>query len=299
MTEPGFEEATPARASGAAWGFDNSYARALEGFYVPWQPAAAPEPRLIGLNEGLALELGLDPDRLRTESGMAELVGNAVPADADPLAQGYSGHQFGSFSPVLGDGRALLLGELVDAHGERRDVALKGSGATPFSRGGDGKAALGPVLREYLLGEAMSALGIPTTRALAALTTGERIVRHNTLTEGAQPAAVLVRIAASHLRVGTFQFVASRGTPEQLRRLADYAIARHFPELDAESLSGPERYAALLARVVERQAALVADWLSVGFIHGVMNTDNVAISGETIDYGPARLHGGLRRAGRL
>jgi uncharacterized protein YdiU (UPF0061 family) len=257
--------------------FDNSFARELAGLYVPWQPVPPPAPRLVRLNRELAGELGLDADTLAAPQGLAVLSGAAVPARAQPLAQAYAGHQFGGFSPQLGDGRALLLGELIDRHGRRRDIAFKGSGRTPFSRGGDGKAALGPVLREYLIGEAMHALGIPTTRALAAVATGEPVQRETLL-----PGALLVRVAASHLRVGTFQFFAARGDATLLRRLADYAIARHDPVLaDAD-----EPYLGLLRAVAERQAALVAQWMGVGFIHGVMNTDNMTISGETIDYGP-------------
>ncbi len=257
--------------------FDNSYARDLEGFYVPWQGDAVPAPRLLRLNRALAEELGLDAAALDTPAGAEILVGKARPQGANPLAMAYAGHQFGGFSPQLGDGRALLIGEVLDPQGRRRDIHLKGSGRTPFSRGGDGKAVLGPVLREYLIGEAMHALGVPTTRALAALTTGEQIVR-----EGPKPGAVLARVAASHLRVGTFQFFAARGETDRLRRLADYAIARHYPEL----ADIPNPYLALLERVRDAQAALVARWVSVGFVHGVMNTDNMTISGETIDYGP-------------
>jgi uncharacterized protein YdiU (UPF0061 family) len=259
------------------WRFDNSYARDLEGFYAAWQPSPVPEPALVLLNEQLALELDLDPAYLRSGAGVAELAGNAVPAGATPLAQAYAGHQFGQFNPVLGDGRALLLGELLDVEGRRRDVAFKGSGPTPFARRGDGKAVLGAVLREYLVAEAMHALGIPTTRALAAVATGELIRR-----ERPEPGAVLTRVAASHLRVGTFELVRTRGTVEQLRQLADYAIARHYPAL----VGTPEPYRGLLAAVVAAQAELIAAWMSVGFIHGVMNTDNMTISGETIDYGP-------------
>lgn len=257
--------------------FDNTYARELEGMSVPWQPARSPAPRWLQLNRALAAELGLDGDALASDAGLAILAGNTVAEGAQPIAQAYAGHQFGGFSPQLGDGRALLLGEVVDRHGQRRDIAFKGSGRTPFSRGGDGKAAVGPVLREYLIGEAMHALGIPTTRALAAVATGETVVR-----ERALPGAILTRVAASHLRVGTFQFFAARGDHERVRRLADYAIARHDPGLRAQE----GRHLALLRAVCERQARLVAQWMGVGFIHGVMNTDNMTISGETIDYGP-------------
>ena len=257
--------------------FDNSYARELSGFYVAWPPAAVRAPRLLFLNEGLAEELGLPLEPLRGEAGLRWFSGCELPAGAEPIAQAYAGHQFGGFSPQLGDGRALLVGELVDRHGRRRDVAFKGSGRTPFSRGGDGKAAVGPMLREVLIGEAMHALGIPTTRALAVAATGEVVLRETKL-----PGAVLTRVAASHLRVGTFQYFAARGETERVRQLADYAIARHDPALAGE----PDRFHAFFGAVARRQAALVASWMHVGFIHGVMNTDNMTISGETIDYGP-------------
>jgi len=260
-----------------SFGFDNTYARELPGFYAAVQPASAPAPRLLFLNEPLALELGLDPAALREADGASLFAGNVLPDDAQPIAQAYAGHQFGGFSPQLGDGRALLLGEVIDRTGRRRDIAFKGSGRTPFSRGGDGKAAIGPMLREVLIGEAMHALGIPTTRALAVAATGEMVYREIPL-----PGAVLTRVAASHLRVGTFQFFASRGQLEQLRRLADYTIARHDPEL----AGAPQRELGLLRAVAQRQASLIAQWMNVGFIHGVMNTDNMALSGETIDYGP-------------
>ncbi len=257
--------------------FDNSYARELDGLYVRWQPAPAPSPRLLWLNLPLAGELGLDGNALAGPAGLAMLSGNRLPDGADPLAQAYAGHQFGNFSPQLGDGRALLFGEVIDRHGNRRDLAFKGSGRTPFSRGGDGKAALGPVLREALIGEAMQALGIPTTRALAAVATGAPVQRDRQL-----PGALLTRVGSSHLRVGTFEFFAARRDQALLKRLADYAIARHDPAL----AGNPDRYLGLLQGVVERQAALIAQWMGVGFIHGVMNTDNMTISGETIDYGP-------------
>ncbi len=257
--------------------FENSYATELEGFYVPWQGDVAPEPKIVQFNRDLALELRLDPEQLASPAGAAFFAGSEAPDGASPLAQVYAGHQFGGFSPRLGDGRALLIGELIDRHGARRDLQLKGSGRTPFSRGGDGKAVLGPVLREYLMGEAMHALGIPTSRALAAVTTGQEVMR-----EGPQPGAVLARVAASHLRVGTFEFFAARGETDKVRQLADYAIERHYPELAAAD----DRYLGLLRGVSSRQAALVAQWLSVGFVHGVMNTDNMTISGETLDYGP-------------
>ena len=264
-------------ATVAAFPFDNSFARDLEGFYTPWRPVAAPAPRLLFFNRALAAELGLDVASL-DEAALAEtFAGNALPDGAEPLAQAYAGHQFGGFSPRLGDGRALLLGEVIDRKGVRRDIAFKGSGRTPFARGGDGKAAVGPMLREVLLGEAMHALGIPTTRALAVVATGEPVYREQTL-----PGAVLTRVAASHIRVGTFEFYAARGELERVRKLAEYTIARHYPDLAAS----PQPILALLQAVAERQAALIAQWMNVGFIHGVMNTDNMAISGETIDYGP-------------
>ena len=249
----------------------------LRGLYEPWQPAPVPAPRLVVLNEALAAELGLDAEALRAPEAVAVFAGNATPEGVTPVAQAYAGHQFGGFSPRLGDGRALLLGEVHDVHGRRRDVQLKGSGPTPFARGGDGRAALGPMLREYLLGEAMHALAIPTTRVLAVVTTGERVRR-----DGWPPGAVLTRVAASHLRVGTFQFAASHADATLLRRLADHAIARHFPS----AIEAENPYLEFYERVVDAQAALIARWMLVGFIHGVMNTDNMTISGETIDYGP-------------
>ena len=261
----------------ASFKLDNSYARDLEGFSVPWRPEAAPAPKSLFFNAPLAQELGLDVAALSGEAGAALFSGNALPEGAEPIAQAYAGHQFGGFSPQLGDGRAVLLGEVIDRTGRRRDIALKGSGRTPFSRGGDGKAAVGPMLREVLIGEAMHALGIPTTRALAVVATGEQVLR-----ETALPGAVLTRVAASHIRVGTFQFFAARGDAARVRLLAEYAIARHDPDL----VGTPERFLGLLERVVERQAMLIAQWMNVGFIHGVMNTDNMTISGETIDYGP-------------
>jgi serine/tyrosine/threonine adenylyltransferase len=257
--------------------FDNSYVRELEGLYVPWQASPAPAPRLVVLNEDLAAELGVDGDALRGPDGVAVLVGNATPDCASPVAQAYAGHQFGAYSPRLGDGRALLLGEVLDVHGRRRDLHLKGSGRTPFARGGDGKAAVGPMLREYAIGEAMHALGIPTTRALAVVATGEHVARETLL-----PGAVLIRVAASHLRVGTFQYAAAHGGPALVRRLADHAIARHHPH----AVEAENPYLALLEAVVDAQASLIARWMLVGFVHGVMNTDNMTISGETIDYGP-------------
>jgi len=263
--------------SSAPFPFDNSYARDLPGFYAPAQPTPVTAPTLVKVNTGLAEELGLDPMTLATPEGVAVFAGQRVPEGAEPIALAYAGHQFGHFSPQLGDGRAILLGEVVGRDGRRRDIQLKGSGPTPFSRRGDGRAALGPVLREYTVSEAMAALGIPTTRALAAVTTGEPIVR-----ERALPGAVLTRVAASHIRIGTFQFFAARKATDAVRQLADYTIARHYPDI----AGAPRPYHALLDAVIDRQAALVARWLLVGFIHGVMNTDNMSVSGETIDYGP-------------
>jgi serine/tyrosine/threonine adenylyltransferase len=257
--------------------FDNSYVRDLEGLCVPWLASPAPAPRLLALNEGLARELGVDPDALRAPDGVASLVGNATPAGASPVAEAYAGHQFGHFRPRLGDGRALLLGEVLDVRGRRRDLHLKGSGRTPFARSGDGKAAVGPMLREYVIGEAMHALGIPSTRALAVTATGDDVMRETPL-----PRAVLARVAASHIRVGTFQYAAAGGDTGLVRRLADHAIARHHPQ--AGEAENP--YLAFFASVVDGQASLIARWMLVGFVHGVMNTDNMAISGETIDYGP-------------
>ncbi|SFP82748.1 Uncharacterized conserved protein YdiU, UPF0061 family [Geodermatophilus dictyosporus] len=254
------------------------FARELPEMAVPWQAEAAPDPQLLVLNEPLARELGLDPSWLRGPDGVGLLTGTAVPEGATPVAQAYAGHQFGGFVPRLGDGRALLLGELTDPEGRLRDLALKGSGRTPFARGGaDGLAALGPMLREYVVSEAMHALGIPTTRSLAVVATG-RPVRRETLL----PGAVLARVAASHLRVGSFQYARATGDVDLLRRLADHAIARHHPA----AADAPQPHVALFEAVVAAQASLVAQWMLVGFVHGVMNTDNVTVSGETIDYGP-------------
>jgi len=257
--------------------FDNSFARLPERFFARLPPTPVSEPRLIRLNESLATQLGLSPERLITSEGLEVLSGNRVPESAEPLAMAYAGFQFGNWVPQLGDGRAILLGELIDRDGVRRDVQLKGAGRTPFSRNGDGRAGLGPVLREYIISEAMAALGIATTRSLAAVTTGEQIMR-----ETDQPGAVLTRVAQSHIRVGTFQFFAGRRDVEAVRLLADHVIARHYPE--ASQADNP--IAALLGAVIERQAELIARWQLVGFIHGVMNTDNMSIAGETIDYGP-------------
>ncbi|MFE0589847.1 YdiU family protein [Micromonospora echinospora] len=256
---------------------DGRFARELAELAVPWQAEEAPDPRLLVLDEPLAVELGLDPGWLRGPEGVRLLIGAAVPGGATPVAQAYAGHQFGGYSPRLGDGRALLLGELVDADGRLRDLHLKGSGRTPFARGGDGLAAVGPMLREYVVSRAMHALGIPTTRSLAVVATGRTVHRETPL-----PGAVLARVAASHLRVGSFQYARATGDVDLLRRLADHAIARHHPDA-----AGAERpYLALFEAVVAAQASLVARWMLVGFVHGVMNTDNMTISGETIDYGP-------------
>jgi serine/tyrosine/threonine adenylyltransferase len=257
--------------------FDNSYARLPEGFFARLAPTRVREPRLIKLNEALARELRIDPARLASPEGVAVLAGNDVPPNAESLSMAYAAHQFGNFVPQLGDGRAVLLGEVIDAHGKRRDIQLKGSGPTPFSRRGDGRAALGPVLREYIVSEAMTALGIPTTRSLAVVATGETVWRETPL-----QGAVLTRVASSHIRIGTFQFFAVREDIESLRTLAGYVIARHYP--DAASSPNPVR--AMLDGVIARQADLIAKWLCIGFIHGVMNTDNMTVSGETIDYGP-------------
>ncbi|MFP4271199.1 MAG: protein adenylyltransferase SelO [Alphaproteobacteria bacterium] len=257
--------------------FENSYARLPERFYAKLPPTPVGTPRLLMLNRALAQELGLDADWLASPEGADMLAGNAVPAGAEPIAMAYAGHQFGNWVPQLGDGRAILLGEVVDGNGERRDIQLKGAGRTPFSRMGDGRAWLGPVLREYLVSEAMAALGIATTRSLAAVATGETVLRERPL-----PGAILTRVAKSHVRVGTFQFFAARGDVDALRTLADHVIARH----DSDLAGSETPYRDLLDRVVARQAELIANWQGVGFIHGVMNTDNMSIAGETIDYGP-------------
>ena len=264
-------------ASAPTIAFDDLYARELDELCVSWQPAPPPAPHLAVLNERLGAEFGFDPEALRGPDGVALLTGGAVATGSNPVALAYAGHQFGFYAPSLGDGRALLLGEVIDPQGARRDLHLKGSGATPFARSGDGKAALGPMLRECLMGEAMHALGIPTSRALAVSVTGEAVAR-----EGLLPGAVLARVAASHVRVGTFQYAATRGGPELVRRLADHVVARHHPA--AAEAENP--YLALLKSVLGAQASLIARWMQVGFIHGVMNTDNMTISGETIDYGP-------------
>ena len=256
---------------------DDSYARLPEHFFSRLDPVPVAKPHLIRLNRRLAAELALDLDAHRDDALAALFSGNVLPEGAEPIAMAYAGHQFGHFVPQLGDGRALLLGEVRDRQSQRRDLQLKGSGRTPFSRGGDGRAALGPMLREYLVSEAMHALGIPSTRALAVVATGETLVR-----DGIVPGAVLTRVAASHVRVGTFQYFAARNETDAIRQLADYVLNRHF----ADAGETRDRYQTLLQGVVERQALLVARWMSIGFIHGVMNTDNMAVSGETIDYGP-------------
>lgn len=253
--------------------FDNSFARLPAGFFAALPPTPVAAPGLVAINTRLAQDLGLDADALASSDGIKTLAGNVVPEGAAPLAQAYAGHQFGGFVPQLGDGRAVLLGEIVARDGGRFDLQLKGSGRTPFSRGGDGRAWLGPVMREYIVSEAMAALGVPTTRALAAVTTGETVLR-----EGAMPGAVLTRVAASHIRVGTFQYFAVRQDVQALERLTTYVIERHYPEA--------ETALDLLHCVITAQARLVARWMGLGFIHGVMNTDNTTVSGETIDYGP-------------
>jgi serine/tyrosine/threonine adenylyltransferase len=257
--------------------FDHSYARELEGFYAPWQPARVAKPSIRFLNDELAASLCIQLQSHTAEERADLFSGNALPEGAMPIVQAYAGHQFGHFSPQLGDGRALLLGEVIDGEGIRRDIAFKGSGRTPFSRGGDGRAAVGPMLREVLIGEAMHALGIPTTRALAVVATGEPVYRDEAL-----PGAVLTRVAQSHIRVGTFEFFAARGEFDRVKQLADYTIARHYPDLVGDA----DCYVKLLREFAQRQASLIAQWMNVGFIHGVMNTDNMTLSGETIDYGP-------------
>lgn len=257
--------------------FDNTYARLPERFYQAIEPTPVAAPKLIKVNEALAQQLGIDPAWLASEDGVAMLAGNRLPASAQPIATAYAGHQFGGFVPQLGDGRAILLGEVVGRDGKRRDIQLKGSGPTWFSRRGDGRAALGPVLREYVVSEAMAALGIPTTRALAAVTTGEKVVRETIL-----PGGIITRVAASHLRVGTFQYFAAQGDVEGLRLLADHVIARHYPA----AADSAHPYRALLDAIICAQAELIPRWMLVGFIHGVMNTDNMSVAGETIDYGP-------------
>ncbi|WP_157016821.1 protein adenylyltransferase SelO [Mesorhizobium xinjiangense] len=275
-------ESTAVRQSGrqtraAAPAFDNSYAHLPDRFFTRSGANTVSAPKLIRINWPLAAELGIDAGWLESREGIAMLAGNGFPAAAEPIALAYAGHQFGNFVPQLGDGRALLVGEIIDTSGKRRDLQLKGSGRTLFSRGGDGRAAVGPVMREYVVSEAMAALGIPTTRTLAAVLTGDTVYRETPL-----PGAVLTRVAASHIRIGTFQYFAVRQDVEAIRLLADHAIGRHFPDLAKRD----QPYLALLEQVIAVQADLVARWMLVGFIHGVMNTDNMTISGETIDYGP-------------
>lgn len=260
----------------AGWNFDNSYARLPELLFSSQKPTPVTSPKLVAFNDSLATSLGLNRQVLQSSDGVAVFAGNRIPEGASPLAQAYAGHQFGHFT-MLGDGRAILIGEQITPSDERFDIQLKGSGRTPYSRGGDGRAALGPMLREYIISEGMHALGIPTTRSLAVVTTGESVIRETEL-----PGAILTRVASSHLRVGTFQYAANWGTADELRTLADYTLQRHFPDVgEAEN-----RYLSLLQEVIKRQAALIAQWQLVGFVHGVMNTDNMALSGETIDYGP-------------
>ncbi|MCB1750099.1 MAG: YdiU family protein [Gammaproteobacteria bacterium] len=257
--------------------FDNSYARLPPRFYTRLHPTPVAAPGLIRVNSALARHLRIDPDWLQSAEGVAVIAGNRIPAGADPIATVYAGYQFGGWSPQLGDGRAILLGEVIGADGVRYDIQLKGSGRTPYSRNGDGRAPLGPVLREYIVSEAMAALGIPSSRVLAAVTSGEWVMR-----EGAEPGGVLVRVAQSHIRIGTFQFFASSQDLDAVRLLADHVIQRHYPEVSLAD----NPYLALLENVIAQQARLIASWQLVGFIHGVMNTDNMLVSGETIDYGP-------------
>ncbi len=258
--------------------FDNSYSKLPEHFFARQKPSKVPSPRLLRVNRELAVELGIDADWLESEAGLAVLSGNAIAAGSEPIAQAYAGHQFGHFVPQLGDGRAILLGEVRGVEGARFDLQLKGSGRTPFSRAGDGKSALGPVIREYVVSEAMAALGVRTTRALAAVATGETVYRQ----EGEVAGGIFTRVASSHVRVGTFQYFNALGDVDGVRALADFVLRRHYPK----ALEAEEPYLALLESVLRAQAQLVAHWMSLGFIHGVMNTDNMAVSGETIDYGP-------------
>jgi uncharacterized protein YdiU (UPF0061 family) len=257
--------------------FDNSYARLPEQFFARVMPAKPPRPKLIKLNEKLATQLGLDLSFMQSNDGLSILSGEMIPDGADPIAMAYAGHQFGGWSPSLGDGRAILLGEVLDKNGIRHDIQLKGSGRTPFSRQGDGRSALGPVIREYIVSEAMYALGVPTTRALAAVLSGENVIRN-----GLETGGVFARVAKSHVRIGTFQYFYARQDQDAVKTLADYVIKRHYPEAEGTQ----NKYLSLLYAVAERQAKLIAQWMSLGFIHGVMNTDNMQIAGETIDYGP-------------
>ncbi|QKE75064.1 YdiU family protein [Arthrobacter citreus] len=265
------------QGNGAGWNFDNSYSKLPEFFFAIQDLNPVSSPELVVLNKPLAESLGLDVQALQNEESINVFAGNQIPEGGLPLAQAYAGHQFAHFN-MLGDGRALLLGEQITPNNERYDLQLKGSGRTPYSRGGDGRAALGPMLREYIISEAMHALGIPTTRSLAVITTGEQIQRDTRL-----PGAIMTRIAASHIRVGTFQYVSRWGSVNELKDLADYTIKRHYPEIKSDD---PNRYLLLLKGVIKRQVSLIIKWQMVGFIHGVMNTDNMTISGETIDYGP-------------
>ncbi len=258
------------------WNLDNSYAKLPEFFYSNINPKPIDSPKLVILNDKLAEELGIAPQELKKNEGISVLAGNSVPKDSLPIAQAYAGHQFGYFT-MLGDGRALLIGEQITPSNERLDIQLKGSGRTPYSRGGDGRAALGPMLREYIISEAMHALNIPTTRSLAVITTGESVIRDKIL-----QGAILTRVAASHIRVGTYEYAAKFGTKDDLRALADYTIQRHFNNI----IKDDNIYLSFLKEVIKRQALLISKWMLVGFIHGVMNTDNMTISGETIDYGP-------------
>lgn len=303
MTSPNIHLSIPADTLATSrlqirFPFDNTYARLPEHFFARVAPTPVAAPLLVKVNERLAQLLGLNVEELSSPEGVAVLAGNCIAEGSEPIALAYAGHQFAYFVPQLGDGRADLLGEMVGRDGRRYDIQLKGSGRTPFSRGGDGRAAIGPVLREYIVSEAMAALGVPTTRALAAVTTGELVFRATPL-----QGAVLTRVAASHLRVGTFQYFAVRHDSEAVRILADYAIARHYPH----AVQSREPYRALLESVVTRQAQLIAQWMLLGFIHGVMNTDNTSISGETIDYGPcafmeaydpAKVYSSIDHAGR-
>lgn len=259
------------------WNFDNSYSRLPKSFFSSLNPFPVDSPKLVVFNSSLAKSLGLNDEVLKHDENVEVFAGNKIPEGAAPLAQAYAGHQFGHFN-MLGDGRAILLGEQVTPNGGRVDIQLKGPGRTPYSRGGDGRAALGPMLREYIISEAMHGLRIPTTRSLAVVTTGENIIRETVL-----PGAILTRVAQSHIRVGTFQYAAVWGTEEEVRTLADYTIQRHYPNI---VMNDENRYLIFLQEVIKRQAALIAKWQLVGFIHGVMNTDNMTISGETIDYGP-------------
>lgn len=261
--------------------FDNSYARLPDSFYRHQLPTTVASPSLLKVNHDLANMLNIDIDELESKEGIEVLAGNAIPLGAEPIATVYAAHQFGNWNPQLGDGRAVLLGEVINQDAERFDLQLKGSGPTPYSRGGDGRAPLGPVLREYIVSEAMFALGVPTSRSLAAVTTGELVMR-----DGAQPGAVLTRVAKSHIRIGTFQFFASKGDTQALKALADHVIARHYPKAGNDTENTPNPYLGLLHAVIENTASLVSHWQQVGFIHGVMNTDNMLISGETVDYGP-------------